>query len=305
MNNKPLLSICIPTYKRDYVMRELLESIYSQGVSHDLFEVCITENSDTDETQRLIEQEFAGIDNLHYKRTTCQGFLNSFEALKSGNGELLKLHNDYSILKPGMLEDLIKGVQQVSNERPLIFFSVGALSERNVWNFDNYNDFMDCIGMYATWSTSFSIWREDLDRFIASGIEVDHMYPHTTILHSLTYKTKYYVANLDCVDNKPLNRKGGYNLVDNFVRIYLGMVRADLLEKGAITGKTYRKIENQVLHFVAAWLDATIHDERFTFEFDSKNHIIRDTCGLRGVLRFNWEYAIISAKRVIKGIIGR
>ena len=58
MNEEILVSICIPTYKREEIVRQTLKSIFSQGVDASLFEVCITDNSDSDETKNLLEKEF-------------------------------------------------------------------------------------------------------------------------------------------------------------------------------------------------------------------------------------------------------
>ncbi len=56
MSDQPILSICIPTYKREYIIDELIAGIYEQGCDNNLFEVCITDNSKTDETKNLIEK---------------------------------------------------------------------------------------------------------------------------------------------------------------------------------------------------------------------------------------------------------
>lgn len=74
MENNCLLSICIPTYKRPEIIDQLLDTIYRQNVDHSIFEVCITDNSETDETKNVIEAKYKNIDNLRYKKTTCKGF---------------------------------------------------------------------------------------------------------------------------------------------------------------------------------------------------------------------------------------
>ena len=60
----PLLSICIPTYKRPEIVKKTIESIFSQGVENSLFDVCITDNSPTDETKNMIENELPKYKNL-------------------------------------------------------------------------------------------------------------------------------------------------------------------------------------------------------------------------------------------------
>ena len=67
----PILSICIPTNNRVDILRKTLNSIFAQHVSSDLFEVCVSDNSRTDETKKLIQEEFSNIPNLIYNQSSC------------------------------------------------------------------------------------------------------------------------------------------------------------------------------------------------------------------------------------------
>ena len=127
--NIPLVSICIPTNNRPDIIRETILSIIEENVGNDLLNICITDNSPTNETKELIEKEFKDVTYLKYKKTHCEGFLNSVEALKFGNGRFLKLHNDYSKFKKGQLIKFIDRIKKNKNEKPLIFFSFGALNK--------------------------------------------------------------------------------------------------------------------------------------------------------------------------------
>lgn len=302
MAKKPLLSICVPTYKREYIIRDLLKSIYSQNVDHELFEVCITDNSETDETKNMMEKEFQNIDNLRYKKVTCKGFLNSVEALKFGQGELLKLHNDYSIFKENALPKMLDVIKKYKDSKAEIFFSINALkNKKQISEFSCYNDFMSNIHYYATWSTSFTIWKDDFDRLMNSGIEVNYMYPHTTLLHHVTDKSLYVVDNYEYMINLQPKKKGGYNIVDNFVRIYLTMVWEELYKPGHIKKSTYKKIEFFIIKFVAFWYYIVKHDkERYTFTFDNYGKIIKDKCGFMYVPLFHIFYFLYCIKNMIK-----
>lgn len=288
MSREFLLSICVPTCKREYIVREMLNSIFSQDVDQNLFEVCITDNSETDETKRVIEQEFSGIANLFYKKVTCKGFLNSLEALKFGHGKLLKLHNDYSIFKPGALQKMIDVIKKYETIRPEIFFSMHELKQKNALNeFDSFDEFMYNIGYFSTWSTSFSIWRTDLEALMLTNIKTNYMYPHTTLLYKLTDKKKYVVDDFEYVTNLRPKKKGGYNLVDNFVRIYLTMLENDLLVERYISLETYKKIKNDIIRFVAFWYCEVKHSDNYTFTFENYNKLIKNKCGITGVAKFH------------------
>lgn len=283
--NHVLLSICIPTYKRAEIIRELLISINEQNVNHKYYEICITDNSETDETKELIEKEFSNVDNLYYKKTYCKGFYNSIEALKFGKGEFLKLHNDYSLFLPGSLDKMIQRVRNFEHEKPQLFFALGSLKRiRELEVFDDYASFLDCVTYFETWSSSFAMWKHDFDRILGEGIVPDVMFPHTSFLHRVADKSKFVVDNFKYVKNIEPKKKGGYNLIDNFVRIYLTMVEEDLLQKNYITRPLYRKVENGILKFCAGWYYTTLEKpEKYTFSFVDAEKIIYERCGDDGV----------------------
>lgn len=297
-----LLSICIPTYKRPEIIRELLISINKQNVDHKYYEIRITDNSETDETKEIIEKEFSNVDNLFYKKTNCKGFYNSIEALKFGTGEFLKLHNDYSLFLPGSLDKMIRRVRSFEYEKPQLFFALGSLKRiRELEVFDNYASFLDCITYFETWSSSFAMWKCDFDCIIKGGIVPDVMFPHTSLLHRVADKSKFVVDNVKYVENIEPKKKGGYNLIDNFVRIYLTMVEEDLLQKNYITQSLYRKVENGILNFCAGWYYTTLEKpETYTFSFDNAEKIIFERCGERGVSLYRGFLAKRKIKHYIK-----
>ena len=156
MANGALLSICIPTYKREEILTQLIHSILSQEVDTSLYEICITDNSETDETKQVIETQFSHVPNLVYKKVVCKGFLNSIEALKLGQGKFLKLHNDYSIFNQGALAKIIGTLQLAEQEHAEPFFTLGKLNNpQDIMIFDDYDSFMYNISLQATWSSAF------------------------------------------------------------------------------------------------------------------------------------------------------
>jgi len=304
----PILSICIPTNNRVDILRKTLNSIFEQEISTELFEVCVSDNSRTDETKTLIQEEFAHIPNLTYNQSSCEGFLNSIEALRLGKGILLKLHNDYSMFNENALGRMIDIAITHANERPLIFFSMGTLKiGDDIQKYKDFNTFLYSISYWSTWSSAFSVWKTDFDDFESKHIPVDHMFPHTSVLFYLVHKDKYLVDDFSYVTNLELKKKGGYNLIDNFNRIYLSMVH-DLLERRYIEKNTYDKIETAIIKFSASWYSIVKIDKRYSFTFSNKSQIIRQQSGLLGVVKFYSFYILyhminlikMNVKRIIK-----
>lgn len=210
------------------------------------------------------------------------------EALKFGKGELLKLHNDYSVFVDDSLQDMIDIARKYSKEKPEIFFSLKSLKNKDkIKEFSTFNDFLNDISYYSTWSSAFSIWKEDFDDLMNKNISYDNMFPHTSLLFNLVKKEKYVVDDSEYAKSVELKKKGGYNVVDNFVRIYLSMVRDDLYIKGFISKRTYNKIASQTILFVAKnYRHVKDYSDRFTFSYDGKERIIKKQCGIKGVILF-------------------
>lgn len=305
---QPLLSICIPTKNRVDILRETLKSILEQNISVDVYEICVSDNSPTDETKNLIQTEFQYASNLRYQKSNCEGFLNSMEALKLGKGKLLKLHNDYSKFKDGSIEKMVNFTNKYMSSKPAIFFAMKTINNpQSITEFHDFNSFLYNISYWSTWSSAFAIWKSDLDTLIEQNIQVDHMFPHTTLLFSLTEKNLYVVDDEDYVENIPPKKKGGYNLVDNFVHIYLTMVHK-LLEEKKISIVTYKQIEHRIIKFTASWYAIVLTNSNYTFSFENKSQLIRQQSGLHGLLEF-YFYCFYYCpkellKKIIKGILG-
>lgn len=304
MRHEPLISICIPTKDRVEIMQETLKSIFAQDADPMLYEVCVSDNSPTDETKELIEKEFRDIPNLIYRKSDCEGFLNSIEALKLGKGKLLKLNNDYTKPIPQSLSKIITCVQKYEKEKPEISFTLGTLKGgERLSEYAVFDQFLNDISYYSTWSSAFSIWKTDFDKLLAQQIELDPMFPHTSLLFALTNKKLYVVNNFSYAENLPLKKKGGYNVVDNFVRIYMTML-SGLLRKNKISQETYKKIEHGIIKFVALNYAVVLLDHRFSFTFENKEMLIEKTCGKWAVRKFYayficWYYPRLFLKKLL------
>lgn len=307
MHKDFLISICIPTRDRVDILRETLQSILIQNVDAELYEICVSDNSPSDETKEFLQKEFGSISNLTYKKSDCEGFLNSVEALKLGHGKLLKLHNDYSKFLPGSLQQIIDSVKDYELEKPEIFFALDSIKTREkLTEQTSFDDFLNVISYYSTWSSAFSIWKSDFDELMEQHVGLDGMFPHTSLLFALTDKKKYVVNNYEYVENLPLKKKGGYNLIDNFVRIYLNMV-LDLLKKNHISQETYKKIEHEIIKFSAKWYAIVKTDKRFTFTFENKENLIKSTCGWGNLCKFEfyfiaWYYPKLLLRKTAKQV---
>lgn len=297
----PLLSICIPTYKRADILRETLHSIYNQNVDHSLFEVCISDDSPDNETEKMMAAEFSSIDNLTYKKVPDCGFYNLINALKLGNGEFLKLQNDYAAFNSGSLDKLISIAKKHQENKPVIFFGLGSVKDVNSSEeYDSFDSYIKTIDINCTFCSSMSIWREDFQKLDVEHLECNVAFPHTTLLFKQASKDKFLIDNNQYFTNTELKTKGGYNLPDYFVKEYTEMIKTDLLNPGYISQKTYNSLEENALRFTAEWYWILKYDKRFTMKFDNYKETIKGACGENGYRKFEIYRGGIILKRTIK-----
>ena len=242
---RPFLSICIPTYNRQDILKKTLASIYADlnGIEIEDFEVVISDNEPNGSSKKIAEM--FGYKNLHYYKTTCEGFLNSLYVLKYGNGHLLKLHNNYTQLKQGSLKLIIEDAKKYIDEKPLIFYTDGLKQSGRVERFNSFDNFMYNLSYFSSWSTGFSIWKEDLDKF-DDYIEINNYFPQTSLLLAQTKKSTYIVNDLSLFHNQNVPKKGGYNIFKVFAVDYIKLIE-ESFQKKAITKKSFEKIKKELL----------------------------------------------------------
>ena len=281
---QPVVSICIPTYGRVEILRKTLDSIFAQNVDSTLYEICISDNSPTDETKEMLNAYYSDRSNICYAKSTCEGYYNSIESLKLGKGKLLKLHNNYSKFKNNTFEKFVKRIADYENTKPVMFYSFGAVKlDQECTDFASFDFFLNAISYYSTWSTSFGIWKDDFDEIMKAPAEPDKMFPHTSLLFALCDKSEYVVDNALYFENQDVGKKGGYNLPQTFGTRYLGMCES-LLCKNKITEQTLEKIKAGILQFIADWyVNVLYFSNKYTFSYENWEAIVTDLYGISGV----------------------
>jgi glycosyltransferase involved in cell wall biosynthesis len=106
----PLVSICIPTYERPVLLREAVHSCLAQTFGD--FEIVVTDNSTSDESERLIAQ--LGEPRIHYHRNerNIGGTGNFTKVLSLARGKYVKLLMDDDLIKPRFLELTVAALEK-------------------------------------------------------------------------------------------------------------------------------------------------------------------------------------------------
>jgi len=298
---QPVISLCLPTNGVTEWVFPVLDSIYNQGVDDGLFEVIVTNNGSNDNFHKLMLEYSQKKENLIYKKTDAYLFHNQLEALKLASGEYLKLINHRALFLDFALKDMIQLIKKYRKEKPVMYFSNGAIKSN--YELCSFNDFVKHLGIYASWTTGVGIWKSAYDE-LPKDIKIDNISPHSCILFS-DRRNKKYVIN-DMVFSKEIDtdssKKGSYDLFKAFGVEELTITQ-NLFVDGDITADTLKKVKKDYKKFV----------ESLYFEFIiRKKPCSYDLSGFDDAMGIYFSKSSIviggyieGVKRLIKKLIGR
>ncbi len=269
MNSKPLLSLCIPTNGIMDLVKPVIESIYANQVDEKLFEVIIMDNGDNEEFRSYALEVEKKHSNFHYYKTDKKGFLNEFESYKKANGEFIKFINHRTMLLEGALDYFINFVKDNKETKPAVYFSNGVLGKNNVKKCNSFNDYVYGLGLWNTWSTGMAFWKEDFDKLPLD--QVNDLFPHTNILFGINDKKLYILDDTIHLYEIPVSakNKGKYDLYYAF-SVEFNNITTELLKKGLITKKTFKKIKKELFNFcISLFIAYNIRKEECSYIIDN------------------------------------
>lgn len=120
MNEQMKLSICIPTYNRASHLANCLNSIISCSLNSDLkFQVCVSDNHSTDDTESVVQTAKSVIDIKYHKNKYNLGIPRNFlNVVSMSDGDFIWLLGDDDLLMPHAVESLYK----IIDEHPMVDF---------------------------------------------------------------------------------------------------------------------------------------------------------------------------------------
>lgn len=303
-----LLSLCIPTNGVSEWVFPVLDAIYRQDISREKWEVIVTDNGDNDKFFSEMKEYMSLYDNLIYKKTNAKLFQNQIEALRIANGEYLKFVNHRAIIESGSLKWMLSTIENNIDEKPIIFFSNGALKYKERKVYDTLDGFVKGLREYASWTTGVGVWKSDFEK-----IPVDWKYnsisPHSDVLYWVKKDRKYLID--DTVWSHELehsdSKKGVYDYYKAFgveeilipLQLYLdGCISADTL-KSVI--KSYEKC---VAKFYATFnhlkvqcsYDLSGFDDNMNIFLDKRKVVVLSYIYIPRILIGRWYYRMKARK---------
>lgn len=237
-----ILSLCLPTNGIMEWVFPVLDNIYKQDADQTEWELIVTDNGDNEEFYEKMTAYAAGRENLIYKKTTAFLFENQIEALRLASGKYLKFMNHRSILEPGAIQWMIDIVKENVVDKPIMYWSNGALRLCEPQKFDCFDDFVRGLREYASWTTGVGVWRSDFET-IPSSWTYNKISPHSDVL--------FWVRDRECyiIDDKIWShdidsshaKKGKYDLYRAFAVEEL-TVTLNLLNDRSISADTFKYV---------------------------------------------------------------
>jgi len=148
MGNKPLLSICIPTYNRQEYLKQCLDSIVNQkGFDTEKIEIVISDNASPDKTNLLVKEYQKKYKNITYSRNdqNIWAILNLINIPDKANWEYLRIIWDDDKIFDWWLK---------------IIYNI-LLKQRDIWwlfvDYSSYDE-KTCTTTYISWMDKMNQW---------------------------------------------------------------------------------------------------------------------------------------------------
>ena len=250
---KPLLSICIPTYNRAEVLNATLNEITSLKEFDEDVEIVISDNCSTDNTKLVCAEFSKKFKNVRYFRNetnnTDQNFWN---VLNLASGDYVKLQNDYC----GFTEEglgILKEALRKNYKKQIFFTSEGITAYKNIKEVEchDLNDFIKYISCAVTFISYFGCWKENL-----KYIKDPFRYVEKKLMQMDWAYTIVSNVNGCVINNQKIfdlsyspSARGGYNWFEVHVKNYYEIMK-DFIRDGKVSVRTLKNdTKNCLYHF--------------------------------------------------------
>jgi len=150
--NKPLLSICIPTYNRAHYLKECLDCIVCQfkdKEAYDQIEIVISDNASKDNTQKLVKKYQEDFPNIRYFRnqSNLEFDRNVDNVLEKSKGAFCWTLSDDEFIKKDTLKFILDTIKSNLDIAYICIDSNNILGDKEVRYFKDGNDWLTNIGL--------------------------------------------------------------------------------------------------------------------------------------------------------------
>lgn len=257
MSERPLLSICIPTYNRARILGETLTCFVQNPEFDDDVEIVISDNCSTDDTGAVARMFSEKYRNVRYFRNEENVLDRNFiHVLDRAEGQYLKLLNDWVYMDVDSLLFMKQRLREHLDGRRPVFFTNGWLftkRKQDVVDCTCLDEYIQTVSTFVTCNSIFGVWRDDWqrisdkDRYASYKImQVDWSYQIASMGRGCIIYDRCLLG-YSCEMRNVV--RSGYNWfqihLDNYYRI-MSVYR----ERGLVSDETMRRDSHYLLeHF--------------------------------------------------------
>ena len=179
MENKVLLSICIPTCNRGSILDTVILNYITNEEFDDSVELVISDNASTDNTEEIVKEiikKYPSKKISYYKNDENIGAKNFFAVISRAKGKYAKLSNDYVYMTNEGLKVLKENIRNTSEDTGLFFYDHLRQKNNGSIMVKNVDEFIHLVNNKITWVTNFGCWTKDiqeLGEYTKSNSKVD------------------------------------------------------------------------------------------------------------------------------------
>ena len=179
MENKVLLSICIPTCNRGSILETVILNYITNEEFDDSVELVISDNASTDNTEEIVKEiikKYPSKKISYYKNDENIGAKNFFAVISRAKGKYAKMSNDYIYMTNEGLKVLKDNIRNTSEDTGLFFYDNLRQKNNGSIMVQNVDEFIHLVNNKITWVTNFGCWTKDiqeLGEYTKSNPKVD------------------------------------------------------------------------------------------------------------------------------------
>lgn len=223
MNEKILLSLCIPTYNRAETLRQTLDALFANpDLDPEKVEVVVSDNASTDNTAEVVGR----YPRVRYFRneTNIGANANFTMGLSRCRGRYLRLMNDTVRFNEGMLARMLREIEAADPAKENLYFLQNKKHKERV--IQGKNELLGVVSFYITWIGNFGMWRTDFEKIENKDRFVDtmlHQVDLTLRMAENGKRTKVYEDAF--VQVEEVKNKGNYDFFHIFITNYLSILK--------------------------------------------------------------------------------
>ncbi|MGH4123626.1 MAG: glycosyltransferase family 2 protein [Clostridium sp.] len=241
--DKPILSICIPTFNRAERLNKCLFSIFNQIGNNMEYEIIVSDNCSDDNTMEIVSYYTKKFNNiLYFKNEFNMGTDKNFIlSAKKANGKYIFLHGDDDYFKDGSLSMIMCSLKKILDSG-IIFIDVRK-KDNNVNIVYGLDNFIHSVSIYSTFASSLIMNGYEFNKIgLVEKMSQSNLSNLYWICSILEKNSKCTIINSDIYYQEEDNAPGGYtySFAEVMIKNYFTM-----LEQFVGRGLNKETIENE------------------------------------------------------------